>query len=129
MGVHHERSSSETSANPLPRVDLIFCREVTIHLPSRDVLAAIRNFKASGSTYLLITHHLAVQHNGDILPGGWRAINFTLPPFCFPEPLQLIHETDADQHDKAMALWRIDDLPLDAPKAVDSATSSRSIPL
>jgi len=97
----------------LPNVDLIFCREVTIHLPTKDVLAALRNFRASGSTYLLITHHFKVKQNGDIPVGGWRAINFTLPPFSFPEPLRLISEGNADQDDKTMGLWRLDDLPLD----------------
>src|SRR5262245_21371509 len=38
---------------PIPRVDLILCRDVLIHLPDREALKVLENISASGSKYLL----------------------------------------------------------------------------
>lgn len=38
-----------------PKVDLIFCRQVMIHLPQDRFLSMLRNFKDSGSKYLAAT--------------------------------------------------------------------------
>jgi hypothetical protein len=122
LAVHLEREygspgrtfiQRDVCRGPFPKVDLIFCREVTIHLPTKNVKQALEAFRRSGSTYLMITHHTDVTENFDIPIGGWRPINFTLPPFSFPEPLRVIHEeAGVDREDKSMALWRCSDLPV-----------------
>lgn len=54
--------------------------------------------------------------NFDTHTGGWRPIDFTIPPFNFPTPLYLLNEgcTEADGlfEDKSLGLWEIDSLPV-----------------
>jgi hypothetical protein len=99
----------------LPRVDLIFCRDCLVHLRNREVIDAIRNFKRSGSTYLLTTTFTNVGDNTDLdQPGDWRAINLTQKPFYLPQPLRVLDEGYAETGgrftDKALGLWRLSDL-------------------
>lgn len=55
----------------LPQVDLIICRDCFVHLTTADVKKALRNFKKSGSTYVLMTTftkprpNVSVPHYGD----------------------------------------------------------------
>jgi hypothetical protein len=97
----------------LPRADLLLCRDCLVHLPFREALAAIRNFKRSGTRYLLMTTFTDRQKNEDLATGHiWRTLNLCLPPFCFPKPESLIVEgcTEAGGQfaDKALGLWRLD---------------------
>ena len=99
----------------LPRVDLIFCRDLLVHFSFADALQAIANLKNSGSTYLLTTSFSARDSNVDIFTGQWRALNFEKTPFLFPTPLRLINENctegGTDWADKSLGLWRFDQLP------------------
>jgi hypothetical protein len=100
--------------DPAPKVDLILCRDGLVHLSFRDALAALRNFARSGSSFLLTTTHTDRARNEDIVTGQWRPINPMLPPFGFPEPLELINERytlgEGLYRDKSLGLWRISDL-------------------
>ena len=105
----------DVTTDKLPMVDLIFSRDMTVHLSNNDALAAFRNFRRSKSEYLLTTTFPEVETNEDILTGEWRPLNLQRPPFNFPEPLRLINEhctEDAGRHgDKSLGLWRLKDLP------------------
>lgn len=98
--------------DPLPKVDLIFCRDMLVHLTLKDAKRVLQNFKASGSRYLLVTTHTLNKTNKDIKTGYWRKLNFERPPFNFPEPLLLIAEESPEkiEYDKHLALWRLEDL-------------------
>lgn len=101
----------------LPPVDLILCRDCLVHLRNREVLDAIRNFKESGSSYLLTTTFTNVAANPDLdHPGNWRPINLMRPPFDFPKPLRLLNEGCTElggkYSDKSLGLWRLSDLAL-----------------
>lgn len=102
--------------DPLPKVDLIICKDVLVHLPIEDILKALKNFKASGSKYLLTTTFTARNVNKNITTGDWRPLNFMISPFIFPTPEFLINEecTEAGRaySDKSLALWKLADLPL-----------------
>lgn len=76
----------------LPTVDLILCREVLFHLSCQDVSTAIRNFKRSGSNYLLATHYPNISENIEIKTGQFRGINFQKAPFEFLPPKRRIEE-------------------------------------
>lgn len=95
-----------------PRVDLILCRDALVHLSFEDGRAALRNFKASGSKYLLTTTFTARGENQDIRTGDWRPLNLQLPPFSFPEPLEVLNERctieNGSWRDKSLALWPLD---------------------
>jgi hypothetical protein len=86
----------------LPAVDAIHCRDCFQHLPTRLILAALRNFEASGARWLLLTTHVNVTPYHDVVIGGFRPIDFLRPPFNFPEPVAQIAEDEAGH---TMALW------------------------
>ena len=99
----------------LPKVDLVFCRDLLVHFSSSDIRRAVDNLKRSGSTYLLTTTFTGRDHNMDIpTSGDWRPLNLQLPPISFPEPLRLINEGCTEHFnqftDKSLGLWRISDL-------------------
>jgi hypothetical protein len=102
------------TALPLPRVDLILCRDCLVHFQFDEVFKALRNFKRSQSTYLLMTHFSNHAVNTDIATGEWRTLNFQRPPFNFPPPLRQIVEKCSEAggiySDKSLALWRLADL-------------------
>jgi hypothetical protein len=99
----------------LPAVDMVFCRDLLVHLSYADAFAALRNLRASGSTYLFTTTFTRRSRNFDIpTTGEWRPLNLQLAPFGFSEPLTLINEKctegDGSWSDKGLGLWRISDL-------------------
>lgn len=101
--------------DPLPQVDLIFCRDCLVHLNEGLVLAALKNIKKSGSKYLLTTSFTNTAQNEDIVTGNWRALNLQIAPFNLPQPVKKISDTaqkaGKPYSDKVMALWRVNDLP------------------
>ncbi|WP_277487383.1 class I SAM-dependent methyltransferase [Catalinimonas alkaloidigena] len=111
---HREFTLMDLINDPLPQVDLIFCRDCLVHFSHQDVSSALTNIKASGSTYLMMTHFPLEDHNKDIITGGWRPANFCLPPFNLPLPLELLNEQCSEMegafHDKSMAVWKIEDI-------------------
>jgi len=104
-------------------VDLILCRQCLFHLSFSEIRAALLNFKASMSMYLLTTHHPNTKENVDVVTGSCRALNWTRPPFNFPDPLASIGE---DYSGQCLALWRLDDIkPELLGQLADTSTPSR----
>lgn len=101
--------------NVIDKVDLIICRDMLAHLTNEQVFSALKNFKQSGSQYILMTTSPIVQKNRDLAQDNWRAINFELAPFNFPRPLVLIEENVpfVFERGKHLGLWRLDDLNLE----------------
>ena len=91
------------------QVDLIIFRDVAIHLTLKQITAALENFRASGSLYLLASNYKSTTENRDIKVGDWRPINMELAPFNMGPPLQTIqeHSTDGLFRDKQLALWKL----------------------
>ena len=89
---------------PLPEADLIISRDCFIHLSFRDTARALKQFKASGSRYLLTNSYPGVSRNEDIVTGRWRFINLALPPYNYPPPQRKISETEPG---KQMWLWEL----------------------
>ena len=100
----------------LPTSDIVLCRDCLVHFSFRDVGLALLAIKRSGAKYLATTHFPAARRNYDIVTGDWRRLNFTVPPFSWPDPEAMIEECstegDGDYADKTLAFWRIDQLPL-----------------
>lgn len=101
-------------AGPVPRADVIFCRDCLVHLSNAHVLAALANIRRSGATWLLTTTFPESGTNADIATGQWRPVDLTKPPFSLPAPQQMFRETysgeKGQQADKMLGLWRIGDL-------------------
>ena len=85
-----------------PRVDLILCRDFTIHLPTAEVASLLTRFKASGSHWLLTTHYPG-GHNDytfpesghDNRPGYWaHPWNLEIAPFNLAGRVEAIREDD-----------------------------------
>jgi hypothetical protein len=105
--------------NVIPQVDLIICRDMLTHLNYEQIFNVLRNFKQSGSKYLLVTTNLATQKNIDVSNPDdcqYRLVspflNLELPPFNFPKPLALIQEDIpfGAERGKHLALWSLDDI-------------------
>jgi len=96
----------------LPPADLILCRDGLVHLSFADARAAIRNFRRSGSHYLLSTTFVDRARNRDVPTGGWRVLNLQAAPFLFPPPLALVDErcthSGGIYRDKRLGLWPLD---------------------
>jgi len=105
------------TTDPLPRASVVLCRDCLVYLRYEQIFRAFANLRRSGSTYLLTTTFCELDANAEVDTGDWRPLNLTLPPFALPRPLATILEGCAgDYADKALALWRIADLP-ERPRA------------
>ena len=109
----------DITEDALPRVDLVLCRDLFVHLSNRDVKRAVENIKSSGSKYLAATSFINRSENSD-LPFftrgiAWRTINLEISPFQFPAPLLAIDEkcteSDGNYEDKNLMIWQIKNLP------------------
>ena len=106
---------ADLTRDPLPRADVVLCRDCLVHFSFADVWAALDNFRRSGSTWLCTTTFLDTRRNRDIRTGGWRELNLQEAPFGFPPPAALVDEkcthSGGRYRSKRLALWRLDALP------------------
>jgi SAM-dependent methyltransferase len=104
----------DLTASPLPRADLLLCRDCMVHLSFADNTRALANLRRSGVTWLLATTFPDEPANRDIVTGDWRPLNLERAPFGFPPPRELLREGCTEQGgtfaDKSLGLWRADDL-------------------
>ena len=111
---HMKFAPADLCADPLPRADLIFCRDCWVHLDFRQIRASLGNFRRSGSGYLLTTTFTALPRNRDLGGRIWRPLNLQAPPFSFPPPEKLLVEgctEDGGKYaDKSLGFWRLKDL-------------------
>lgn len=109
----------DLTSGPLPDADVILCRDCLVHFSFDNIIAAFRAMKASGAQYLLTTTFLDRQVNEDIVDGDWRPINLVESPFLLPAPQSVILEDCMEEGgayaDKALAVWRVSDLPKQLP--------------
>jgi glycosyltransferase involved in cell wall biosynthesis len=100
--------------DPLPNADLVFSRDLLVHLSERDIRSALENIFDSGATYLVATTFTSRDKNLDIPTGPWRPLNLQRPPFSFPPPIRLINERCEEEGglwaDKCLGVWKISDL-------------------
>lgn len=94
--------------------DLIFCRDMLVHLPYSQVRIFIENAVRSGSKYLAMTTFTGRRENKNCTIGKWRPLNLQAAPFCLPDPVEVIvedctHDSGA-YPDKSIGIWKIQDL-------------------
>jgi hypothetical protein len=96
-----------------PRADLILCRHLLIHLQLDDCLRVLRNFKGSGSRYLMITNQPQVERNEEILfTGSYRPVNVCLPPFNFPQPLWTVDDGQGEGDRAEAAIFDLEKIDI-----------------
>lgn len=119
--------AADLLADPLPRVDAILCRDLTVHLSFAEIAAVLANFRRTGARWLLTTAFTGERENLDTSEGRWRTLNLQRPPFSFPPPLMLLNEgcsEDGGRYaDKCLGVWRLDDLPLDLAHLSEGAAT------
>jgi glycosyltransferase involved in cell wall biosynthesis/SAM-dependent methyltransferase len=93
--------------DPLPRADLVLCRDVLIHFPDDDLVTALNAIISSGARYLLASTFIHRDENKPIGLGDWRPVNLELPPLSLPPPLEALVETprETGYDDKRLGLW------------------------
>lgn len=100
-------------ADPLPRADLVLCRDALVHFSFRDIERSLAAFRGSGAAWLLTTTFPALGENRDIVTGEWRPIHLELAPFRLPPAARLLNEGftgDGGRYaDKSLGLWRLAD--------------------
>lgn len=100
-------------ADALPTTDLVFCRDCMVHLSFREIKQAFKSIANAGPKYLMLTTFPEHKKNEDTVTPYWRALNFRIEPFNFPEPIRLIKDfadTQRDHHGKYLGVWRTDEL-------------------
>jgi hypothetical protein len=105
---------ADLTRDPLPRADVVLCRDCLVHFSTRDVRAALANLRRSGAQWLITTTFVGVEHNREIRTGDWRPLNLERPPFSLPPPEALVDERclrDGGQwRDKRLGLWALQSL-------------------
>lgn len=95
-------------------VDVILCRDCLVHLTFEMIDAALANFRASGSRYLLTTHfidlgddYVSPKLNMEIPVGRWRPLSLTLAPIDLAPPVATLEEVSftAGGRGKTLALF------------------------
>jgi hypothetical protein len=113
-GSRRRFATLDLTSDPLPRADVVLCRDCLVHLSNAHIAQAFANLRRSGSTWLLTTTFLEHDVNADIESGDWRMLNLMHAPFNLPAPEMVLVEgcveSDGAYADKALALWKVADL-------------------
>jgi hypothetical protein len=101
-------------SSPLPKVDMLFCRDCLVHFSFADIDKALHNIVKSGAKYFISTTFIKRTINQDISTGGWRPLNLCIAPFNLPEPINILVEKCSENNgkysDKALGIWKISDI-------------------
>jgi hypothetical protein len=108
--------TADITRDPLPKADLILCRDCLGHFPTMEICRTLRNFQRSGAQWLLMTTFTRIRPYRDLPVGGWQTVNFQIPPFNLPEPSRLVVEHCSEgggaYADKSLGLWHLPSLRL-----------------
>ncbi|KAA9163611.1 class I SAM-dependent methyltransferase [Amycolatopsis acidicola] len=104
-------SVADLSRDPLPAADVVLCRDCLVHVSYQDAAAILENFRATGAEWLLLNTYPEIRRNRNQFTGArWRRLNFSLPPFGFPEPLETISD-GGDVDPSQLGVWKLQQLP------------------
>ena len=62
--------TADLTADPLPRADLVLCRDCLVHFTEDQIRDAVRNLRDSGTEYLLTTTFFSLTENRPGSTGG-----------------------------------------------------------
>lgn len=120
-GQGREFRAGDLTRDALPAADVILCRDCLVHLSFQDASKVLENFRATGATWLLMNTYPDVQENRNQFTGKrWRHLNLLQPPFCFPEPVEMVPDGGAVDPNQ-LGLWALQTLPRIGDSAVHAA--------
>ena len=92
----------------LPKVDMVICRDLFVHMTFADAMKALENITSSGARYLMCTT-FTLHTNEELGEGMWRPLNMMEEPFNFPMPQVMLNEGNPHPYfcDKAIGVWGI----------------------
>jgi hypothetical protein len=96
----------DATTDPFPVVDLLFVRDVAIHLNNADKKKLWQNWLDSNIPWILITHNLESKHNSDFEYTNefpFAMINWQIDPWNFPAPVGQVWEYEING--RCMSLW------------------------
>jgi hypothetical protein len=99
---------ADITKGPLPRADLLFCRDCLFHLPYKDIFLVLKNFVESDIPLLLTTTHINTNNfiNTNIRVGSFRNIDLFAEPFCLPKDVHYrIEDFVMPDQPREMCLW------------------------
>jgi len=91
----------DISKDPLPTVDLLFCRDCLFHFSYADLIRTFKNIEQSHIKYVMLTSYPSGD-NRDISTGDFRALMLEQDPICLPKPIDLIAEQSLNRN---ICLW------------------------
>jgi len=99
----------DLTTDPLPEVDLLFCRDCLLHLSFNDIDRAFKNIVDSNIKYVLMsTWFEDATNERDINTGKWRYIDFTKSPYNFStSPMSLLDWVQGFPR-REMMMWPIE---------------------
>ena len=102
----------DATSDPFPNADVLFVRDVAIHLNNRDKKKLWQNWLDSDIYWILITHSSNYDQdcnrdfeykNNDPFISINTNVNWQVEPWCFPAPIDQVWEYNPGG--KCMALW------------------------
>jgi SAM-dependent methyltransferase len=96
---------ADATNGPIETGDVAICREVLFHLSFNDGLKLLRNVRAAGFQYVLLTTDKSVWFNSDIRSGDFRRINLLKSPYGLPVPARELAD-DKVSMGRVLGVWR-----------------------
>jgi hypothetical protein len=107
-----EFHKADVTIDPLPRADLMLCRDCVFHLPFADIWRLLDNFVRSETKHLLLTNQGNAANVDLPRPGGYKPRNFTRMPFMLPLPPlpNRIVDNPEGRANRCLYLWTWDEI-------------------
>ncbi|CAM9692890.1 unnamed protein product [Ectocarpus sp. 6 AP-2014] len=91
--------------------DLIFVRDVMLHLAPRHNVRMLQNIEASGARFLMASTNVDGNDNwkaDTFRPAIGLLVNLSLPPYCLRPPIALYSDAMPERPGQRMGLWELD---------------------
>ena len=102
-----EFARGDIVSHPPPEgADLWLCRHALFHLTGEEGVRVLHRWRSSNVSWFLATTTPSVTHNVEVETGGWRPLNLERPPFNLSAPYAYLSDTDIDDPDRKLGVWR-----------------------
>lgn len=109
IAFHH----ADILAMQIPKVDLVICKDVLIHLPDADVLTLLQNIRSSGTRLLASTTSPGWNNafRSGMKAGEFSPVDLEAAPFLLPPAINTVEVPHGNgKPRKFFALWDLQDI-------------------